>query len=216
MAWPLVSLVRYEPQFAEIVGKWMLNAANAARLYYPYEIPDGNQWLPKEKELTRNVIAYEGLKKTDAYNKKELEGVSPVALGDGPNWVIGQPSISMFSIYGSAHVGVFGSIIRETNVEKILQLNCLATDFYRNPAYPTYLYYNPYDEDKIIDYYNGSEPVDLYDAISHRIVSKQTSETVNFTLPANQSMIIVAIPKGSKFNKVKGKTMLNDIVIAYK
>ncbi len=67
MAWPLVAMVRYEPQYAEIIGKWMLNASNAARLFYPYEIPDKNQWLPEEKAITRNVIAYEGLKKTDAY-----------------------------------------------------------------------------------------------------------------------------------------------------
>ncbi|MCH7658559.1 MAG: hypothetical protein IIB05_09620, partial [Bacteroidetes bacterium] len=135
MAWPLVPMVRYEPRYAKVIAKWMLNAANSARLFYPYEIPDENQWLPGEKAVTRNVIAYEGLKKTDPYNKDELKGISPVALGDGPNWVIGQPPVSMFSIYGSAHVGIFGSIIRETNVEQILQLNCLATDFYRSPAF---------------------------------------------------------------------------------
>lgn len=173
MAWPLVPMVRYEPRYAKVIAKWMLNAANSARLFYPYEIPDENQWLPGEKAVTRNVIAYEGLKKTDPYNKDELKGISPVALGDGPNWVIGQPPVSMFSIYGSAHVGIFGSIIRETNVEQILQLNCLATDFYRSPAFPTYLYYNPFNEDKEIEYFNKSEPVDIYDAISHRMVATQ-------------------------------------------
>ena len=81
MAWPLVAMVRYEPQYAEIIGKWMLNASNAARLFYPYEIPDKNQWLPEEKAITRNVIAYEGLKKTDAYKKESLIGVSPCRTG---------------------------------------------------------------------------------------------------------------------------------------
>lgn len=215
MAWPLVPMVRYEPQYAQLIGKWMLNAANAARLFYPYEIPDKNQWLPKEKAITRNVIAYEGLKKTDAYSKKELKGISPVALGDGPNWVIGQPEISMFSIYGSAHVGVFGAIIRETNVEKILQLNCLSTDFYRNPAYPTFLYYNPFDEDKEIEYFNEQDPVDLYDAISHRIVASHVTDTGLFTLPANETMLIVVIPAESKLVRKGEKIMLDDIIIAY-
>ncbi len=216
MAWPLVPMARYEPQYAELIGKWMLNAANAARLFYPYEIPDKNQWLPKEKAVTRNVIAYEGLKKTDAYQKEELKGISPVALGDGPNWVIGQPAISMFSIYGSAHVGIFGSIIRETNVEKVLQLNCLATDFYRNPAYPTYLYYNPFDEDKQIEYFNENEAVDLYDAISHRIVATQITDTGLFTLPANRAMLIVVIPTESILEKQGQQIMLDSIIIAYK
>ncbi len=39
--------------------------------------------------------------------------------------------------------GVFGSIIKTTNVDKILQLDLLATDFYRDAAHTTYLYYNP-------------------------------------------------------------------------
>ncbi|MBN2347806.1 MAG: hypothetical protein JXJ22_03150 [Bacteroidales bacterium] len=216
MAWPLVPLVRYEPEYAQLIGKWMLNAANSARLFYPYEIPDKNQWLPKEKAITRNVIAYEGLKKTDSYQKEELKGVSPVALGDGPNWVIGQPDISMFSIYGSAHVGIFGSIIRETNVDKILQLNCLATDFYRKPAYPTYLYYNPYDEDKQIEYFNENDPVDLYDAISHQIVAANVKDNGLFTLPANKAMLIVVIPAGSKLEKRGERIMLDTIIIAYK
>lgn len=216
MAWPLIPMVRYEPQFAKTIAKWMLNAANSARLFYPYEIPDENQWLPDEKAVTRNVIAYEGLKKTDPYQKDELKGISPVALGDGPNWLAGQPSTSMFSIYGSAHVGIFGSIIRETNVEQILQLDCLATDFYRGSAFPTYLYYNPHSEDKVIEYFNEFESVDLFDAISHRIVAKQITGTGNFTLPANQAMLIVVIPALSKLKRIRGKTMLNDIVIAYK
>ncbi|MCF8381142.1 MAG: hypothetical protein K9H49_16330 [Bacteroidales bacterium] len=216
MAWPLVPMVRYEPQYAQTIGKWMLNAANSARLFYPYEIPDQNQWLPEMKEVTKNVIAYEGLKKTDIFNKEELKGISPVALGDGPNWVIGQPPISMFSIYGSAHVGIFGSIIRETNVEQILQLNCLATDFYREASYPTFIYYNPFDEDKEIEYYSENEAVDLYDAIQHRIVATEITNTGSFIIPAGQTMLIVEIPTGSKPERLGNKIMLNDIIIAYK
>ena len=215
MAWPLVAMVRYEPQYAEIIGKWMLNASNAARLFYPYEIPDKNQWLPEEKAITRNVIAYEGLKKTDPYNKENLIGVSPVALGDGPNWVVGQPELSMFSIYGSAHVGIFGSIIRETNVEMILQLNCLATDFYGKPAYPTYLYYNPFSEDLVIQFFNDGDPVDLYDAISHRRVASSIEALGHFTLPADKTMLLVAIPAESVLEKTDKETRVNGIVVAY-
>ncbi|MFW6222658.1 MAG: hypothetical protein ACOC3T_03500, partial [Bacteroidota bacterium] len=98
MAWPLVPMVRYDPRYAEAVGKWMLNAANAARLFYANEIPDDHQSLPQYKNLTRNVIAYEGLIKNDLYERQEMEGISPVAVGDGPRWIEGNPDVSQFGL----------------------------------------------------------------------------------------------------------------------
>ncbi|MEO6706388.1 MAG: hypothetical protein ABIN04_11150, partial [Ginsengibacter sp.] len=32
-AWPLVPMVRYDQSYATTIGKWMLNAANAARFF---------------------------------------------------------------------------------------------------------------------------------------------------------------------------------------
>src|SRR5260370_28065819 len=102
MAWPVVPMVRYDKRYGEAIGKWMLNVTNAARLFYPYEIDDQHQWLPERKEITKNVIAYEGLRKVDyTYKKASLKGMSPVALGDGPQWVSGQPQTSMYSLYSS-------------------------------------------------------------------------------------------------------------------
>jgi len=34
MAWPLVPMVKYQPQFARAIGKWMLNNVNASRLFF--------------------------------------------------------------------------------------------------------------------------------------------------------------------------------------
>jgi len=215
LAWPLVALVRYDPHYARAIGKWMLNAANAARFCYPYEIPDKNQWLPEKKTITRNVIAYEGIRKTDTYNKKSLKGISPVALGDGPQWAKNQPDVSMFSIYGSAYAGIYGSIIKKTNVEQILQLDCLATDFYRSKAYPTFLYYNPYEKEKIVEYFNEEAKVDLYDALTHTTVAKNVSSKGKFTIQGNKAMLIVAIPSGSKIKKNGNKYFANDIAITY-
>ncbi|MBN2595714.1 MAG: hypothetical protein JXR82_02910 [Marinifilaceae bacterium] len=214
MAWPLVPMVRYDQEYARSIGKWMLNAANSSRLFYPYEIPDRNQYLPENKSITRNVIAYEGLKKVDAYNTEEFKGVSPVALGDGPNWVVSQPKLSMFSIYGSAHAGIFGSIIRKTNVEKILQLDCLATDFYKNESYPTYLYFNPYDEVKKIDY-SSEQGVDLYDIVSGKLVAEKIFGKGSFSIEGNKAMVVVEIPAGSKIERSKEKVTANGIVISF-
>lgn len=210
MAWPLIPMVKYSPEYSRAIGKWMLNAANAIRLFYPYEIPDENQWLPELKGITKNVIGYEGVKKNDAYYKESLKGVSPVALGDGPNWVVNQPEESMFSIYGSAHVGIFGAIIENTNVEQILKLNCQATDFYGENNYPTFLYYNPYPISKEIIYRNDSEDIiDLYDLISGTIVTYSIEKEGNFIIPADEALLIVVIPAESKIEYKDDRVVVN-------
>ncbi|WP_209319824.1 hypothetical protein [Ancylomarina longa] len=214
MAWPLIPMVRYDPEYAKAMGKWILNAANSTRLFYPYEIPDNHQYLPGKKAITHNVIAYEGLKKTDAYNNEKFKGVSPIALGDGPNWVVNQPKLSMFSIYGSAHVGIFGSIIRKTNVEEILQLNCLATDFYRGKAYPTYLYYNPYSEEKRIEY-SSEKPIDLFDIVSGEIIAHKIKGKGSFLIEGDKAMLLVEIPSGTELIRKNGKVLANGIVISF-
>lgn len=216
MAWPLVAMVRYQPQFARSIGKWMLNASNSSRLFYPYEIDDNHQWLPELRKITKNVIAYEGLRKKDVYGKESLKGVEPVALGDAPNWAEGQPDEAMFSLYSSAYSGIFGSIISETNVDKILKLDCLATDFYRQPAYPTYLYYNPYGEPKNMLYKTEShKSVDLYNAITHTMVSKDLNTSGNFELLPKEAAIIVEIPHNSEITRRDGKYWCNEIIVAY-
>jgi hypothetical protein len=216
LAWPLIPMVRYDPHYARAIGKWMLNAANAARLCYPYEIPDNHQWLPEKKAITRDVIAYEGLRKEDVVYKKEaLKGISPVALGDGPQWAKSQPEESMFSIYGSSFAGIFGAIIQKTNVKGILKLNCLATDFYRNKAYPTFLFYNPYEEKKQIIYKPQSDDVDLYDVISKKIIAQKVSGDITISLPGNDASLFVEIPSKSKLVHKAGKITANGIVVAY-
>lgn len=217
MAWPLVPMTRYDNRYAEAIGKWMLNVTNAARLMYPYEIDDQHQWLPEKKEITKNVIAYEGLRKIDfTYKKPALKGVSPVALGDGPQWIKGQPETSMYSLYSSAQVGIFGSIVRKTNVDKILQLNCTATDFYQKNSFPTYLYYNPYDSVQSVRFTNsGKSAVDLYDALRHEYAGKSVSDEVFFDIAPHSARVLVTLPAGSELKTEKGNIMAGDKVVAY-
>ena len=77
----------------------MLNNASACRLFYPGYIDEKHQWAPELKDITNNNIAYEGLRKFDDYGKESLKGVSPVAIGDGPKWIDGNPTESMFSVF---------------------------------------------------------------------------------------------------------------------
>ena len=70
-----------------------------------------------------SVIAYESLREKDD---------GPFGTGDAMN---GGWAATNLGLYGSSHVGIFGGIIDKTNVEGILQLDLLATDYYHNDAY---------------------------------------------------------------------------------
>jgi hypothetical protein len=216
LAWPLVPMAKYDSRFANAIGKWMLNVTNAARLFYPYEIDDQHQWLASKKDITKNVIAYEGIRKADDYKRPDLTGVSPVAIGDGPKWTKGQPDISMFSLYSSAQVGIFGAIVRKTNVDQILQLNCNATDFYSENAFPTYLYYNPHDSVKQVCLYRtDNAKADLYDAITHEYLVRGAGEESCFSIPPKSSRLLVVMPADTDVKVVKGKYLLDEKVVAY-
>jgi hypothetical protein len=105
----------------------------------------------------------------------------------------------MFSLYSSAQVGIFGSIVRKTNVDKILQLNCNATDFYQKNDFPTYLYYNPYGEAREIRYYNERKgATDLYDALTQERLVESLQHEGTFTIPAKAARLVVAVPAGTE------------------
>lgn len=215
LAWPLVPMVKYDNRYAVTIGKWMLNVSNAARFFYPYEIDDTHQWLPAKKDITKNVIAYEGIRKADDYGKEVLKNITPVSLGDGPKWVRGQPEESMYSLYSSSQVGIFGAIIKKTNVEKILQLDCNATDFYAKNEFPTYLYYNPYDEEKQVSFTGQEGTFDLYDALTQTVVLDGAHDGDSFAIPAKGARLIVVLPQGSKIEKGNSQITSNGKVITY-
>ena len=215
-AWPFVPMVKYQPQYAKAIGKWMLNNASACRLFYPGYIDEKHQWAPELKDITNNNIAYEGLRKFDDYGKESLKGVSPVAIGDGPKWIDGNPTESMFSVYSSSPVGILGAIVDTTNVKGILKLDCNATDFYASRPYPVYLYYNPYDIDEHINY-QTKQAVDLFDIVSKQYVARGISKDGVFTIPAKEACIIVELPAGTELS-LDGKHIWanKQYIIAYK
>lgn len=215
MAWPLVPMVKYEPQYAKAIGKYILNAVNASRLFYPDQIGDGNQWLPQLKDITRGIIGYEGLRKTDDLNNPALKGISPVAIGDGPKWVAGQPPESMFSLYSTSIAGVYGGIVNTTEVEGILALNCNITDFYADHQYPVYLYYNPYKEVKTVTYQSDIN-IDLFDAVSKKYLAKGKRGKVSIRLPAGEAALVVVLPAGTRLRNEGLKTKAGNAIIAYK
>ncbi len=215
MAWPLVPMVKYEPKYAKAIGKYMLNAVNASRLFYPDQVDDSHQWLPDLKNLTNGIIGYEGVRKMDDYNKPALKGVTPVSLGDGPKWAPGQPEESMFSLYSTSIAGVFGAIVHTTDVEGILALDCNITDFYAENRYPVFLYYNPYPEAKKVTWTSETK-VDLFDIISKKLLAINADGNIALNIPAGEAVLIVALPAGTRIRTNGSKLMAGETVIAYK
>lgn len=212
---PLSALVKYDPQYARAVGKWALNASNAARFCYADQMPDSLQAIPQYKALTKNVIAYEGIIKESGY--PNLKGISPMAQGDGPQWAPGMPLSTMFSVYGSSHVGIFGATIQKTDVEEILQIDCNKTDMYtKQRNYPTFLFYNPYEQSKTIHINVGEQKTDVYDMISHTFLQKKVQGNVTITLPADGAKLLVYVSSGKMGKVENGMLKADGIVVDYR
>ena len=201
----LVPLVRYDDRFARAIGKWTLNVANATRLFYSAYLPDTMQdnetWT--QQYDPHSSIAYEAL--------REYPG-GPYGTGDAMNGNWAQTNLGL---YGSSHAGILGALIDTTDVQGILKLNLLATDYYHNGAYPSYLFYNPYAVEKtvIVNFTGG--PFDIYDAVSNQVIITNASGNTSIPLPADGAIIAVLLPAGSAIGYDLNKTLVNDIVIDY-
>ena len=212
---PLSAMVRYDQRYSNAVGKWALNASNAARFCYPYEMPDSLQALPQLKAVTKNVIAYEGIIKESMYPK--FKGITPFVQGDGPLWYPDMPQITMFSVYGSGHVGIFGGIIKQTNIPEILQINCNVADFYSGQnSFDTYLYFNPYTESKKVEIDLGNKSYQLYDMNTRSIINTKASGKTTFMIQPHSSVVLVLVPAHLRFSKKDGKLYAGNVIIDYR
>ena len=204
----LVPLVRYDDRFARAIGKWMLNLANASRLYYPSYLDSLHQdssynWASQYDP--NSVITHEAMRKS--YN-----AISPYAAGDA---IAGGWGATTLTLYSSSHVGIFGGIIDTTNVESILQLDVLKTDYFKNEAYQTYLYYNPYQTAQNIELDVGSGTYDLYDAVSNSFLNTNVTGITSFTISADAAALIVIAPAGGTVIYDLNKTLINEVIIDY-
>jgi hypothetical protein len=213
----VVPIARYEDRYARVIGKWMLNAANASRLFY------GNAHAPQNQSSEfwtgdpEHAIAYEGLRHNwlPPHLLKPGESQEIYAAGDPlthPEW---GPIGTDFGIYGSAFTGALGSVVRTTNVDKILQLDLLATDFYRGAAHRTYLYYNPFQADQAVSIDVGSGQFDLYDAVANRFISRSVTGQTAFNVPKDNAVMLVLVPSGGTATMAGRQLVVDNVVIDY-
>lgn len=208
-ALPMVPLTRYEDRYSRAIGKWMLNAANAARLFYGNAHSAQNQSSEFWTGDPQSSIAYEGLR--HHWLGGEFDGEELYAAGDPLTYNWGPQTD--FALYGGGFAGVFGSIIKTTNVEKILQLDLLATDSFRGAAHNTYLYYNPHPGTASVAIELGNDQLyDFYDAASNRFLNRGVSGNTFFDVPSNDAVMLVKIPAGGQ-QTFDGRRMLVDGVV---
>jgi hypothetical protein len=203
----LVPMTRYDDRFARAIGKWMLNLANASRLFYPNYLPanlqDSEDWAFANDPAS--YIGHEAL-------RQEKFGLSPYATGDA---VDGGWGYTNLVLYGSSHVGILGGIVDTTEVRGILQLDLLKTDYFGAAAYPTYLYYNPYLEKQIVSIDLGVGSYDLYDTVSERFIVTGATGITPVTLPADEATILVLAPPAGAITYDPGRMLIDGVVVDY-
>ncbi|MHB8963374.1 MAG: hypothetical protein ACYC5K_09510 [Saccharofermentanales bacterium] len=204
MAAGLIPMVRYDTSYAHDIGKWILNAANNSRLFYPGYHPAKRQSCAFWHGDSDHVIAYEGL-------RKKWDQQTPYATGDCIRYGWGPIDLGL---YGSSHVGIFGGTIEKTEEEGILKIDCAKTDYYSR-SYPTYLFYNPYKEEKSVRVDIGSGHKSIYDATSHAILQDGASIEYSLKIKKNSAVVIVVYPADMGVSEKDGTRMAGDIIIDY-
>jgi len=205
----LAPVAKYDKRFARALGKWLLNLANASRLYYRNALPQTNQepasYAWSVQNDTASCIPYESMKQT-------LNGVSPFATGDA---IGGGGAATNLSLYSGSSVGYLASIISTTNVSGILQIDLNKTDFRGDKTYPAYLYYNPTATSQSIQLTLPSGNFDVYDVISESVLTANATGTINFSIPSDSVRELIVYPAGN-IPVVKGRIKsVNGHVIDY-
>jgi hypothetical protein len=204
----LVPMVRYDARFARAVAKWVLNAANASRLFYPGYLPDVNQDSRAWSSVydPRSVIAHEALR------QRGPGSVAPYATGDAIN---GGWAPTNLSLYSSSHAGILGAIIDTTDVPGILKLDLLATDYFHAPAYPTYLLYNPDSVAQGVHIAVGASPVDVYDAAAKGYIARNVRGTPLLEIAGRDVAVAVLVPASGAVTYNEERMLVNGIVVDY-
>lgn len=204
----LAPMVRYDKRFARAIAKWILNLANASRLFYPGFLPaayqDSYAWA--EANDPQRVVSHEAMR--EVYN-----GISPYSTGDALN---GGWASTNLALYGSSSVGYLGGIVEKTNVDKILKIDLLKTDFFRDEAYPTYLFFNPYSLEKVVELDVGPAPVDIYESLSETFIQQGASNTIQLTIPPDEAMLVVLTPMGAQVEYARNRMLADGVVVDYR
>ncbi len=172
----VLPVLRYRPEYAADLGRYALNVAANARLFFsPYM-----QGCESRPDLTP-AVAYERLLETRG-------PCSPFATGDFQGHK---------SVYGGAYALWWGALVQPTEDPYILQIDVAATDFLTGYSFPTYLYYNPWEEQRTVRVPVGSAPCDLVELSSQQVLARSVTQAADIDLPPASAYVVTVRPAGA-------------------
>jgi len=212
--WALAPVARYNQHYASAMGKWILNAANASRLFYGKFHTAARQSDPGWP-LGESLIAYEGLKyhRDNSHQPLIATGDNKTFLDPGYNGHL--HGENNHCLYGAVYVGVLGSLIEKTNVRGILQINLRATDTAAPAGYPTFLLYNPYPRTKVVKLKMGPDELNLYNTITGTFFARDVHGTAAVSVPAHSAVVLVYTPVKGVVSYKPHQTLINGRVIDF-
>ena len=198
----MAPVARYEPQYARLLGRWLLHVAANANLFYPDTLPTNMQssatWV---QQTGVQSISYEGV--------RYLGTTTPYATGDAT------PPIQDLNPYGAWGSGWMAALFQTSNVPGILQIDCLATEAFPPPSNPTSLLYNPYAVAEQVTINIGTNASYLYDAVAGVFVATNVTGNVSVTIPPDAAVVLAQCPATGVISQAGQKLLVSGIVIDY-
>jgi hypothetical protein len=198
----IVPVARYEPQFARLLGRWLLHVAANANLFYPNTLPTTMQssgaWV---QQTGVQSISYEGL--------RHLGTTTPYATGDASD------PIQDLNPYGAWGSGWMAALYQTSNVPGILQIDCVASEAFAPPAHPTFLLYNPYTNATMVTLSIGPNTNHLFDVVAGVFIATKVTGNVSFAIPPDGAIVLVQCPATGAISQVGQKLLLAGVVIDY-
>lgn len=205
----LAGLAKYDTRYARDMGIWFLNAAAAARYFFPGQTPEenqsatGNAYTMSFVEISGCAVPYEGIRMSS--NSK-----TP--------WVGGDPTVygwaeTDLSLYSGAHTGMFAAAAAATDVEGIWKINCNVAQP-GEQEYATYLLYNPYEEEKEVTYTLPAGKWDLFDSVPKETIVQGAENSVSLKMQPGQAAVIVELPAGVRITHENGRYTADGIWVA--
>jgi len=238
VAQDIVPVARYQPQYAQAIGKYLAQVATNGLIsypeYIPYADPTTTDYINSAGTVTHNGTAYNF--------SSLLQNSIPFEWIEGgrriPNQPFGTGSVFVsrfnplyrtnLATYMGINAGAMAALLHGTNVPGVYQIDLLATDLPRPNAYPTYLFYNPLSQTQTVaidiglarakDSRLGAGPVILYDLVSKQILSKSASgAAATFSLAHDQARVIAVVPAsaGLQDDQSSGELTARSVVVDY-
>ena len=200
-----IPLLRYDQKYLNDIARWIYCASVSAQYFYPDKHKFSGNWVDSngvklfrgdcqssiwigENDTRGNFIAYEGLRRHRRIvsydeNKNRISNIEYFennASASGDAYTFNWFGHTDYGLYGSSHVGIFGSIIHDTNCHGVIMVNVSKLDFFAEDTFEDYLLINYTDQDALVrvskKYINllNDENIPLIDGLFIRIKKEET------------------------------------------